>query len=183
MPEYLTPGVYLEETSFRSSSIEGVATSTLGMTGLTRYGPVPYNVDLPSGPLFMVPTPTLVTSFTEFERAYGDLNAVGTAGDTVNYLAFAARAFFDNGGRRLYVQRVFPFTLDANNEIDAAQNFASLAVGAGANPAATWRARWPGDAGREISVSVSFQRSKNIATGGRLVGVGSGRSRSGESAW
>ena len=42
MPEYLTPGVYVEETSFRSKSIEGVPTSTFGMAGLTRYGPVPY---------------------------------------------------------------------------------------------------------------------------------------------
>ena len=174
MPEYLTPGVYLEETSFRSSSIEGVATSTLGMTGLTRYGPVPYNLDLPNGPVFMVPTPTLVTSFTEFERAFGSLGPVGTATDTTNYLAYAARAFFDNGGRRLYVQRVFPFTLDANSKVDPAQNLASLPVGAGANPAATWRTRWPGDAGKEISVSVSFKRSKNIATGGKLVGVGPG---------
>ena len=36
MPEYLTPGVYVEETSFRSRAIEGVATSTFGMAGLTR---------------------------------------------------------------------------------------------------------------------------------------------------
>ena len=28
MPEYLTPAVYVEETSFRSRSIEGVPTST-----------------------------------------------------------------------------------------------------------------------------------------------------------
>jgi len=47
MPEYLTPGVYLEETSFRSKSIEGVPTSTFGMAGLTRYGPVPYQLDAP----------------------------------------------------------------------------------------------------------------------------------------
>ena len=33
MPEYLTPGVYVEETSFRSRSIEGVPTSTFGMAG------------------------------------------------------------------------------------------------------------------------------------------------------
>ena len=49
MPEYLTPGVYLEETSFRSRSIEGVPTSTFGMAGLTRYGPVPYQLDAPEG--------------------------------------------------------------------------------------------------------------------------------------
>ena len=42
MPEYLAPGVYVEEVSFRSKSIEGVATSTTGYAGLTRYGPVQY---------------------------------------------------------------------------------------------------------------------------------------------
>ena len=44
MPEYLTPGVYLEETSFRSRSIEGVPTSTFGMAGLARFGPVAYQL-------------------------------------------------------------------------------------------------------------------------------------------
>ena len=48
MPEYLTPGVYVEETSFRSRSIEGVPTSTLGLAGRTQYGPVPYSVPGPS---------------------------------------------------------------------------------------------------------------------------------------
>ena len=67
MPEYLAPGVYVEEVSFRSKSIEGVPTSTTGFAGLTRYGPVRY----PNGP-----TPVeaqLVGSFTEFERRYGGL--------------------------------------------------------------------------------------------------------------
>ena len=40
MPEYLAPGVYVEETSFRSKSIEGVSTTTTGFVGPTRYGPV-----------------------------------------------------------------------------------------------------------------------------------------------
>ncbi|MGC3992802.1 MAG: phage tail sheath subtilisin-like domain-containing protein [Propionicimonas sp.] len=165
MPEYLTPGVYVEETSFRSRSIEGVATSTFGMAGLTRYGPVPYFLTPPNWPrpLVMVPGPTLVTSFTEFERAFGDLGDVGDAGlaDRQNYLAYAARAFFANGGRRLYVSRVFPFTTDANTgAITLAGNFAALPVG---NPAVgTFRSRWPGGAGNEFAVSVTFQRSKNI---------------------
>jgi len=67
MPEYLTPGVYVEETSFRSRSVEGVPTSTFGMAGLTAYGPVPY---VAAG-AEMVPTPVLVTSMTEYERAFG----------------------------------------------------------------------------------------------------------------
>lgn len=175
MPEYLTPGVYLEETSYRSRSIEGVATSTFGMTGLARYGPVPYHIALPNRELFMVPSPTLVTSFTEYERAFGDPGPVGTDSDDTNYMAFAARAFFDNGGRRVYIARVFPFARDpVTNAIDPAQNFASRAVGAGANPVATWRARWPGNAGKELQVRVTFSRSKNIQSGNRLVGVGPG---------
>ena len=39
MPEYLAPGVYVEETSFRSKSIEGVSTSTTGFVGPARKGP------------------------------------------------------------------------------------------------------------------------------------------------
>jgi len=157
MPEYLTPGVYLEETSFRSRSIEGVPTSTFGMAGLTRYGPVPYQLDTPA--VTMVNKPTLITSFTEFERAFGSLEDVGTGNDTRNYLAYAARSFFDNGGRRLYVSRVFPFTRN-NGVIVADTDFAKLDIG---NPAvATWRTRWPGLAGQTISIKVTFQRSKNI---------------------
>ncbi|MFT3971758.1 MAG: phage tail sheath subtilisin-like domain-containing protein [Micropruina sp.] len=164
MPEYLTPGVYVEETSFRSRSIEGVATSTFGMAGLVRYGPTPYFLTPPNWPrpLVMVPSPTLVTSYTEFERAFGGLSEVGNDGlaDRVNYLAYAARAFFGNGGRRLYVSRVFPYAVNGNDVPTLAGNFAALPVG---NPAiGTFRARWPGAAGNEFAVSVSFQRSKNV---------------------
>ncbi|RZT17521.1 hypothetical protein EV649_5068 [Kribbella sp. VKM Ac-2569] len=172
MPEYLTPGVYVEETSFRSRSIEGVATSTFGMVGLTRYGPVPYFLTPPgSNRIVMVPGPALVTSFTEFERAFGGLGEVGSDDllDRHNYLAYAARAFFANGGRRLYVQRAFPFHLDAAGQVDLALDFAALPIGA--PPVATWRARWPGAAGNDFAVSASFQRTKNVLTTTTRAGV------------
>ena len=41
MPEYLAPGVYVEEVSFRSKSIEGVPTSTTGFAGMTALRPGP----------------------------------------------------------------------------------------------------------------------------------------------
>ena len=151
MPEYLTPGVYLEETSFRSKSIEGVPTSTFGMAGLTRYGPVPYV----QGTTVMVPRPTLITSFTEFERAFGGLGTDGTLAGSPLYLAYAARAFFENGGRRLYVSRVFPFAPDPKGMVES---FATGAI----DKVAWWRARWPGTAGASIKVAVTFQRGKNI---------------------
>ena len=38
VPEYLAPGVYVEETSYRSKSIEGVSTSARGFVGSIRRG-------------------------------------------------------------------------------------------------------------------------------------------------
>ena len=154
MPEYLTPGVYLEETSFRSKSIEGVPTSTFGMAGVTRYGPVPYRL----GDLALTPRPVLVTSFVEYEREFGGLGDDGTLNDQPLYLAHAARAFFDNGGQRLYVARCFGFGLDNAGAVDP-KNFAAAQVGT----AGFWRARWPGSAGAGLRVTVRFRRSKNIA--------------------
>ena len=68
MPEYLAPGVYVEEVSFRAKSIEGVPTSTTGFAGVARGGPVQYT----GGPT--TTKPRLITSFTEYERVYGSLS-------------------------------------------------------------------------------------------------------------
>ena len=96
MPEYLSPGVYVEEVSYRAKSIEGLGTTTTGFVGPTRYGPL----DLPLG---------VVTSIGEFERIYGDRQQMQFDGSspTHNYMWHAARAFFEEGGTKLYVSRVF----------------------------------------------------------------------------
>ena len=95
MPEYLAPGVYIEETSFRSKSIEGVSTSTAAFVGFTR-----------RGPLAVAKLPKVLTSFAEFDRIYGGFgDVIGTFAGT-NYVAHAAKAFFAEGGRRLYIGRV-----------------------------------------------------------------------------
>ena len=106
MPEYLAPGVYVEEVSFRPKTIEGVSTSTCAFVGPTRKGPL-------NG------TPEVITSFGEFERMYGGLeNLSFTAGNdaspnATNYMTHAVRAFFDNGGKRLYIGRTFVPRTDA----------------------------------------------------------------------
>jgi phage tail sheath protein FI len=101
MPEYLAPGVYVEETSFRARSIEGVGTSTTAFVGPTRKGPFRIDDDTPE-------PPELLTSFGDFERIYGGLADLdlGAGAPGVNYLAHAVRAFFNEGGGRLYVGRV-----------------------------------------------------------------------------
>src|SRR2546421_4008212 len=94
MPEYLAPGVYVEEVSFRSKSIEGVSTSTTGFAGMTRCGPVQYA----GGP--RTSEPRLITSFTEFERVYGGVHPLtggATAEDERNfYVAHPPRALFSH---------------------------------------------------------------------------------------
>lgn len=96
MPEYLAPGVYLEETSFRAKSVEGVSTTTTGFIGACRYGPITL-------------VPDLLTSLGDFERTYGDrLQMQFTdAKGLHNYLWHGVRAFFEEGGRRIYVSRIF----------------------------------------------------------------------------
>jgi phage tail sheath protein FI len=94
MTEYLAPDVYIEEVSFRSKPIEGVATSTTAFVGPTHTGPAGGGLDL-------------LTSVADFERHYGGgadmVYADGT--QTPNFVWHATRAFFENGGRRLYVAR------------------------------------------------------------------------------
>src|SRR5262249_19666898 len=136
MPEYLAPGVYVEEVSFRSKSIEGVPTSTTGFAGMTRYGPVRYD----EGPL--ATAPRLVASFTEFEHVFGGLESLNFGGEEyIPYLAHAARAFFMNGGKRLYVARVW-----TEGEGNATHGLASFDVAVNGSTA-TVRARWPGAMG------------------------------------
>ena len=170
MPEYLAPGVYVEEVSFRSKSIEGVPTSTTGYAGMTRYGPVQY----PGGPT--TSTPRLITSFTEFERVYGGLEPLKIptrADERICFLAHAARAFFTNGGKRLYVSRVF---------FDGAVPVANHGVAQLAIPVsdivATWTARWPGEVGNAL-VETRIVRSGNVAVNDPVLGVQARSVRSG----
>lgn len=91
MPEYLHPGVYVEETSYRGKPIQGVSTSTAGFVGSARKGPVG--------------KATFISSFSAFQRLFGEpvKSPVAAQGE---YLGHAVRAFFENGGARCYVVRV-----------------------------------------------------------------------------
>lgn len=112
MPEYLSPGVFIEEIPARLKAIEGVSTSTAGFVGAAARGPVagsplpftPQVGDTQTGVLVPPDTsPVLVTSLAEFLRQFGPLF---TDPATNGYLGHAVRAFFDNGGKRGYVSRV-----------------------------------------------------------------------------
>ncbi len=86
----MSPGIYIEETEIRAKSIEGISTSTTGMVGLTQKGPLNQ--------------PTLVTSFSEFQRVFGGY--LDTSYGDYRYLPHAVEGFFQNGGQRVYINRV-----------------------------------------------------------------------------
>jgi phage tail sheath protein FI len=177
MPEYLAPGVFVEETSFRAKSIEGVSTTTTGFIGPTRGGPVQLE-------------PDIITSLGEFEQIYGDGNelAFHSAGNLYNHLWQGLRAFFSNGGKRAYVARVFkPLQrqgqgqppgrfepIDPEQELSAAEDLGSGAATLyrdGCARASAWlqrglvlRARHPGAAGNG---RVHFK----LRAGGNILGV------------
>jgi uncharacterized protein len=168
MPEYLAPGVYVEETSFRAKSIEGIGTSTTAFVGPTRKGP--FRVDLNDSS-----TPELLTSYGDFERMYGSFADLAL-GDTVaatNFVAHAARAFFNEGGSRLYVARV----IGANATTASATLTPSPAPPAPPTPAASqigFVSRFPGAVGngrviaREVSVPASRVVMDNAPAGSLL---------------
>jgi Bacteriophage tail sheath protein len=92
MPEYLAPGVYLEEVPSGNRPIEGVSTSTAAFVGVAERGPVD--------------DPTLVTSFADYNRKFGSYLDHRVFTDGRDLLPYAVEGFFVNGGSRLYVTRI-----------------------------------------------------------------------------
>jgi len=139
MPEYLAPGVYIEETSFRPKTIEGVSTSTAGFVGPARFGP-------------FEGVPELLTSFTDFERTYGGIDQLEYSEvKQDNYLAHSVRAYFENGGKRLYVSRIYSPPTDGDGRAGSSigQDKIKLA------------ARYPGKCGN-MTVDFLFKAGQNI---------------------
>src|SRR4029079_4798188 len=85
MPEYLHPGVYVEEIERGPRPIEGVPTSTAAVLGETERGPT---------------TPRLVTSYKDYQRWFGDIF------NPSKFVPYAANGFFENGGKRAFICRL-----------------------------------------------------------------------------
>lgn len=107
MPQYLSPGVYIEELDVGPHPIQGVSTSTTGMVGVTVRGPTGGK-------------PQLVTTFNDYQQIFGGFlpaldagtarrweSASNLEGGAWQRFPLAVKAFFDNGGQQLYVKRVF----------------------------------------------------------------------------
>ena len=117
MPQYLVPGVYVEEVPSGIKPISGVGTSTAGFVGVVaddvtmpavpgrfqrgQDGAVTLDADgrpVPERyPVAPALTPQLVTSWEGWRTRFGDIQA----GNLV--LAHAVYGFFNNGGSRCFI--------------------------------------------------------------------------------
>jgi hypothetical protein len=120
MPNYLAPGVYVEEVSSGSKPIEGVGTAVAGFVGFAERGPVS--------------EPTLVANWTQFTRTFGGF--VDGA-----YLPHAVYGYFLNGGGTAYVVRLPD--VDAGDDAGDSAPVAVPAAADGSRPAFAVRALDP----------------------------------------
>lgn len=113
MPQYLSPGVYVEEVPSAIKPIAGVGTSTAGFIGV-----VPDDVTMPLLPgrtgkkpdgtpepndfykVAAAGEPQLITSWEGFKTKFGDFQAKNAT------LAHTVYGFFNNGGTRCWITRV-----------------------------------------------------------------------------
>ena len=127
MPQYLSPGVYIEELEAGSRPIEGVGTAVAAFVGLASRGPANQ--------------PTLVTNWSQFTQQFGDFIEG-------SYLAHAVYGYFLNGGGAAYVVRI---------GTDGAMPTATAQLTSSKDkdtPTYRVSALEPGPAGNEITVDV-----------------------------
>jgi uncharacterized protein len=84
-PQYLSPGVYVEEVERGARPIEGVGTAVAAFVGFAERGPVN--------------TPTFIANWTQYVNTFGGFVKGGL-------LANAVYGYFHNGGGSCYVSRL-----------------------------------------------------------------------------
>lgn len=123
MPEFLSPGVFIEEVPSTIQTILSVSTSTMGAVGFTQRGPSDEAV--------------LVTSLDQYARLFGPFVRE-------SLLGLSLAAFFSNGGRRAYIVRVVPAdAVEADCRIQNSYENYQLFLGDGATLAFTQAAGVP----------------------------------------
>jgi phage tail sheath protein FI len=130
MPEYLAPGVYVEEVPAAVKPIAGVGTSTAGFIGIAPNirgawdpGKKTGMPARPTGEAYaqapaLVPQP--ITSWTEFTQRFGEIQEAN------QHLAHAVYGFFNNGGTRCWVARLAAAGDLADKLDDVLQRFEAI---------------------------------------------------------
>lgn len=124
MPEYLAPGVYVEEVPSAIKPIAGVGTSTAGFVGISANIPDTSMAEKPGGGNYTQASalsPQPINNWEEFRQKFGDFQAAN------EYLAHAVYGFFNNGGTRCWVDRVASID-DVDNAVDQFQAIDEIAI-------------------------------------------------------
>ncbi len=149
MPEYLSPGVYIEEIDKGPKPIEGVGTAMACFIGFTERASMMQRVDGETIVREVSGMPVLVTSWGQYAETFGDfVDGAKTP--------LAVYGYFQNGGSRCYVVSV--------KSIPKAQ--AALLNGEG-RPALLARAKQAGLDGMKLRVRVEPATPAAVAEGGR----------------
>jgi len=99
MPEYLSPGVYVEEVDRGPKPIEGAGTAMAAFVGFTEKAELQREIDGEVITENLLNRPQLVTNWTQYLERYGAF-APGA------FLPHALYGYFMNGGTRCYVVSV-----------------------------------------------------------------------------
>ncbi|KPL76909.1 hypothetical protein ADN00_09935 [Ornatilinea apprima] len=136
MPEYLSPGVYVEEVDRGPKPIEGVGTAMAAFVGFTEKAELAREVDGELVVENLLNRPQLVTNWTQFVERFGGFVA------GVN-LPQSVYGYFTNGGSRCYVVSVRTFP-----------KAEAVLMNAQGKPALSVRARQAGVEGLKMRVRV-----------------------------
>jgi hypothetical protein len=158
MPEFLSSAVIIQEEAPKMRSFPVLPSAVLAIEAITERGPIA--------------TPTLVTSWDEFEQTFGGFLASYES-------AVQLKMYFSNGGRYAYVSRTCHFTNIANKaSAVATAGSVTLQTAGGADTAAsitgTSTAPWalePNDTlvasvGGEANQTATFQATAATITSG-----------------
>jgi phage tail sheath protein FI len=99
MPEYLSPGVYVEEVDRGPKPIEGVGTAMAAFVGFTEKAEIAREIDGEVIVQGLLNRAQLVTNWSQYVERYGEF-VPGS------YLPHAVYGYFMNGGTRCYVVSV-----------------------------------------------------------------------------
>ena len=102
MPEYLSPGVYVEEVDRGPKPIEGVGTAMAAFVGFTEKAEMVREIDNELVVENLLNKPQLVTNWTQFTSRFGGF----VPGVTLPQSVYG---YFMNGGSRCYVVSVRTF--------------------------------------------------------------------------
>jgi len=143
MPEYLSPGVYMEEVDRGTRPIEAVGTAVAAFVGFTEKAEAVESGEVVS----LLSKPTLVTNWSQYVAQFGGFMPGA-------YLPDAVYGFFQNGGGRCYVVSVKTLGKSADPNLAVAATAKLPAGDEKAGDALQITAREGGPSGNEIKVQV-----------------------------